>query len=174
MMPIAYVAGALYAPTEEGITENISKASYTARELLALGYAVFCPHTMCAGWHHDERFTDEDFMKLCLAILPHCHLLVLVEGWEDSPGTAREVESAKQNGIPVYEFLDEVPHASRFEPDSTSMLVDKLRERRRKGVAEYGIPLRRGNPKATVAEAIEEALDCAVYLETLDTAAQKG
>lgn len=100
----AYLAGKYRDPTHEGIQRNIAKARDGAALLWQAGYAVLCPHMNTAlfdGVVDDMRFLDGD-----IAWLRAADVLVLLPGWETSPGTRREIEVAKMMRIPVVTLED--------------------------------------------------------------------
>lgn len=114
-MKLAYIAGAITAPTENERLDNIRRAVDVAGYIAGLGYAVHCPHS------HGEMLNAlypqpyEYWIETDLLILPHCQLLVLVPGWERSPGVQRELAAAEDHHIFVwYNYLD-VPPIEREE-----------------------------------------------------------
>ena len=46
------------------IAENVRRADKVARDLMAQGHQVYCPHTMSHGWEDDDRLTREQFLAL--------------------------------------------------------------------------------------------------------------
>jgi hypothetical protein len=83
------------------------KACHAAAELMGLGFTVFAPiahsHPI-AGYLDAALRTDFDFWMLQdLPILRSASELVVVtlEGWEESRGVTREIELAKELGLPT-------------------------------------------------------------------------
>jgi len=109
-MKIAYIAGPYRGRTHNDIAENIWAARSIATRLWELGYAVICPHLNSAFM--SGAAPEETFLEGGLEILRRCDLLVLVEGWQASKGTAREIEVARECGIPIFSDIEFVPHAN--------------------------------------------------------------
>jgi nucleoside 2-deoxyribosyltransferase len=162
---IAYVAGDYTAKTIEERNENIARADRVGRELLAKGYAVIVPHNMTRDWEFDERFTHDDFMESDLALLERAHIMVLsTPDWTRSKGTCIEVDFARENGITIYADVALVPDACDFMPDSISRCVARQYDRRRKGVATYGVPLNAYNGRDNLQDLLDELLDAGHYV----------
>lgn len=104
-MKVAYVAGPYRADTIHGVAQNIQKARNVALRLWKLGYAVICPHSNTAFF--DVACPDSVWLEGNIEILKRCDLVVLVDGWENSAGTRREVEVAAAYGIPIYVYQND-------------------------------------------------------------------
>lgn len=99
-MKLLYLAGPYTSPTQEGKAENIRAAREVAVELWKRGYSVICPHLNTA--HMEEDGIDyETFMAGDLEQVRRCDGLILLKGWERSPGAKREMECARARGIPM-------------------------------------------------------------------------
>lgn len=85
----------------EVIAQNVARADAVARDLMAMGHQVYCPHTMSHGWERDARLSRESFLKLDRSFLylwaEACFRLP-----GESPGADAEEELAKSLGKPVY------------------------------------------------------------------------
>jgi len=91
-----YVAG----PITHGDTlVNARVAFAAATELMGNGFQPFVPHS-CYLMHMHAPQTYERWMEYDFAFLKVCHALLRLPG--HSPGADREVEFAKQMGIPVF------------------------------------------------------------------------
>ncbi len=112
-MKIAYVAGPYRGRTHNDVAQNIAAAREVAARLWSLGYAVICPHLNSAFM--SGAAPEEVFMEGGLAMLRCCDLVVLVEGWQASQGTAREIEMARANSIPIFSDIEFVPPANANE-----------------------------------------------------------
>lgn len=106
-MQLAYVAGAYRGRSHNDVAENIWAARQVATHLWSIGYAVICPHLNSAFM--SGVAPEESFLNGGLEMVRRCDLVVLVEGWQASQGTAREVEEARKHGIPVFTDVDFVP-----------------------------------------------------------------
>ena len=107
---IAYVAGPYRGPTHHAVATNIAAARSVATHLWSLGYAVICPHLNSAFM--SGVAPEETFLEGGLEMIRRCDMLVLVEGWQASEGTAREIEVAREHGIPVFSDIEFVPSAN--------------------------------------------------------------
>lgn len=100
-MKLIYVAGPYTAPTHYQVTQNIRAAEEVAVELWRRGFAVICPHKNTAML--DGAVEDgEKWLQGGLEMLRRCDAVVVVEGWEGSEGTKREIEEARALGMRVY------------------------------------------------------------------------
>ena len=106
---LVYIAGAYRAETPGGVLANIGRAADLAVEVLRLGHDVICPHTMT---HPFEVYglADEVYLRNGLAQLERCDAVLVVPGpgLEQSEGTAIEVRTALEEGIPVYATVEEL------------------------------------------------------------------
>ena len=106
-MRVVYVAGPYR--DERGVwfvQENINRARAVARELWMLGFAAICPHSNtgmmdAAGFGSDQIFLSGD-----LEILDRCDAIVMIPGWQASPGARAERERAIAMGMKVFLFPD--------------------------------------------------------------------
>jgi hypothetical protein len=99
-MLVAYVAGPYRSETIYDIEQNIQRAKRLAAELWKRGYAVICPHAN-SGFM-DGVCDDETFLEGELELLRRSDFVVVLNGWEGSGGTRKELELAKSLGIPIY------------------------------------------------------------------------
>ncbi len=103
-----YLAGPM-----TGIPGHNTPAFDAAEErLLALGYTVVSPARMLRK--NPDDTLRQHFSRDCQAIC-ESDLIVLLEGWERSPGVAVELALAKYLGIP-YGTLAEVLLAEKESP----------------------------------------------------------
>jgi hypothetical protein len=104
---LLYTAGP-YRSTQGpyGVTQNILAAREVAVELWRMGFAVICPHLNTA---HLDGCVDTPYEESCwiegdLEMVRRCDAVVLLPGWEGSAGALGELEEAKKNGIPTFEW----------------------------------------------------------------------
>ena len=112
---VAYVAG----PYSGDVDANIRAARQVAIKLWEMGYAVITPHLNTAHMEQDSQVSYEQFVRGDLAIIHKCDLVVLLPGWQNSPGACREERFADEIGTPAYEWPD-VPAP---ETKTTTILV---------------------------------------------------
>lgn len=101
-MKVVYVAGPFTAPNAWEREQNIRRAEAVAHELMASHFdvAVICVHTMA---RFSYGFIDEEVaMQADLELIRRSDCLVLVEGWQRSKGTQREIREAWRYRKPVY------------------------------------------------------------------------
>jgi hypothetical protein len=92
-------------------TRRFKQACRKAAELMQQGYVVFCPiaHSHPIEVHGMPVVEGHDFwLKQDFGVLEKCSKLVVykMKGWDKSFGIGREIEFAKEHGIPI-EYLDE-------------------------------------------------------------------
>jgi len=101
---LAYVIGPYRAETREGILANVQRAALAAVAVLRAGHTPLCPHTMTdaiAALDAAPGFCDPVWIEHTLLLLERCDLAVCIPGWKGSAGSRREVDHAKECGIPV-------------------------------------------------------------------------
>jgi hypothetical protein len=105
-----YVAGAYSDDNVLGVLRNIGRGETTAAELFSMGFAPFTP------WHDKsfviehwaDKFSVDMFYNYSIEWLKvsDCMLIVAntkgLKDWQDSTGTLKEIEVAKENNIPVF------------------------------------------------------------------------
>lgn len=91
-----YVAGPI---TKGDQFLNVRAAIDAADTLLKAGHAPFVPHINVL-WHMVHEHDYETWMAWDDAFLQVCDALLRIPG--DSPGADREVERARELGIPVF------------------------------------------------------------------------
>ncbi len=99
--PIAYIAGALNDMSCAYLS-NVRKMILWAEKIRELGYAVFIPGIdllcgiACEDWSYDVCFNNSQ------PFLAKADIVFVCPGWENSKGTKRELETAKNLSVPVY------------------------------------------------------------------------
>lgn len=104
-MKRVYIAGKL-SDDACGYLRNVHRMIEWGERVRKLGYAVYVPAIdliqgiVFGNWEYPDYFNNsQPFLDVCDAVF-------LVPGWETSAGTAREIERAKAQGIPVYADLE--------------------------------------------------------------------
>mgnify|MGYP000476128865 CR=1 FL=1 len=107
MPPLIYIAGPYSAGPNGldymGIEANIAKAREAAKWLVENGFYFFCPHLNSA--HFECIAPDvpvQTWYDLDIRLLKACDAMLLVGAWESSKGVAKEIEVARDVGIPVF------------------------------------------------------------------------
>lgn len=99
-----YVAGAIQGKTLLESFENIRKGIKLSVEVLKSGYSPFSPF-IDFQFSFVEPITLEEYYSYSLAWLEVSDAVLLVEGWENSKGTKKEIERANELDIPVFSSL---------------------------------------------------------------------
>lgn len=106
-----YIAGPYMDPEKKhdyhgyhDIERNISRAREVAAFMARNQIPYFCPHLNSC---HFEVIVPEAppsfWYDMDLRLLRPASGLALVEGWEDSSGTLREIDLAKELNLPIFE-----------------------------------------------------------------------
>jgi len=116
-MKRVYVAG-LYSRNKDGemanvieVLDNMRIGMRVATEVFLVGYAPFCPwldYHFTLMLREGEKLEIEDYYKYSLAWVEVSDALLLLSGWENSPGTKNEVRRAKKLRIPICKNLEEL------------------------------------------------------------------
>lgn len=100
-MKVAYIIGPYRAKTIYQIKQNIYKAEEIALKYWKLGYAVICPHKNSAFF--DGECEDEIWLKGGIEILKRCDICIVIDGWQNSEGSRREIDAAYEFNIEIIE-----------------------------------------------------------------------
>lgn len=103
---IVYVGGHFRASTAWNIEQNVRRAEELAYTLWGIGFVVICPHTNTRFM--DKFLPDKEILEGYLAIIPRCDVMIVLPFWRGSPGTCKEVETARQLNMPVFENVHEL------------------------------------------------------------------
>lgn len=109
--PIAYVSGKVTGLPEAEVT---AKFQLKQDELEANGYAVFNP----AEWIPIECDWKKA-MRICVAILPVCESIWMLNDWMESKGACEERRIALMLGLIVF-APDDRPHPQRCKHQNLS------------------------------------------------------
>lgn len=101
-----YVAGPYSGPDVITILGNIKRGIELSLRIMKLGYAVYCPWL---DWQFGIQadLTKEQYQANSMAWVEVSDAVVLVEGWEKSGGTLREIARAEELGIPVFKTFED-------------------------------------------------------------------
>jgi len=111
-----YVAGPYSADNVIDVLGNIRRGVALSAQLLAEGYAVFCPFLdfQLALTPYGAMLPKEAYQKNSMAWVDVSDaVLVLLPGWEKSGGVRREIERASELDIPVFYSLADLEKYAR-------------------------------------------------------------
>ena len=99
---LCYIAGPLTHGSE---THNIKAAAKVGHRLMRQGFDVLIPHAYALTEMLDDGppASYDEWLARCLRLIKRCDCVLRIPG--HSPGADREVEFAREHGIPV--FFDE-------------------------------------------------------------------
>ena len=101
-MHTCYIAGKL-SDNAVGYIKNVHRMIVWAREVRKLGMAVYVPALDLLEGLVDGNFNYDDYFNNSREFLLMCDcVFVCPEGFETSEGTKREIQLAKDAGIPVF------------------------------------------------------------------------
>jgi hypothetical protein len=111
-----YVAGPYSDNDVLGVLRNIGRGQEYAAILFEEGFAPFAPwfdkEFVIQRWYHE--FSVEQFYLYSIEWLKASDAVLVVENrkgmknWEDSEGVRKEIEVAKECGIPVFYDINEL------------------------------------------------------------------
>jgi len=90
---------------------NVRDMAKAAVDLILRGYAPFCPALdglLFLVQGEGQRITEPQIKRFSKDWLEACDAMLLIEGWQTSLGTAKEIEFAMAKGIPVFKSLQEL------------------------------------------------------------------
>ena len=84
------------------IEANLLRFYEVETKLQRLGLAVFNPARLPKHNRQGERSSQEDYLEQCVWMVMQSDGVVVLDGWEESAGTTREVLIAQSTGKPVF------------------------------------------------------------------------
>ena len=99
-----YIAGPYSADNVMNVLHNIRKGIEMSYRVFAEGMAPFCPWLdyQYVLMDKERKLTIQDFYDYSIAWLLVSDAMLVLEGWQLSKGTLKEIEIAKERGIPVF------------------------------------------------------------------------
>ena len=99
--PRVYIAGPISGPDVIAILGNIRRGLQLSHKVLRAGFQPFSPFTDFLFSLMGE-VSIEEYYEYSMSWLRVSDCVLLVEGWESSKGTLKEIEEAESLGIPVF------------------------------------------------------------------------
>lgn len=112
-----YVAGAMSSSDPIQFLENLRRGMRLSTECLLAGFSVFSPfidYSFFFQLRDGERIPIDVIQRQSMAWLEVSDAVLLVHGYEQSKGTAKELERARHLGIPVFHSLDDLENANMY------------------------------------------------------------
>ena len=108
MKKTVYIAGALNSDAV-GYIKNMNNTIVHGLKIKKLGFAVYVPGLDFLMGLVDGNFNYSDYFDNSQPFMVKCDYVFVCPGWENSKGTAKEIELATNRGIPVvYNDVDEM------------------------------------------------------------------
>jgi hypothetical protein len=107
-MKRVYVAGAYSASNVLQVFENMRKGIQLTIQVWQAGYAPFCPwldYQFNISRHNEDKPNVQNFYDYSMAWLEVSNAVLVVPDSEASVGTQKEIERAKELGIPVFHTM---------------------------------------------------------------------
>lgn len=108
-MTIYYLSGPISSPDPAVMRANKQAFTEARRQLAQIGIVgVVDPCEVCAeleaAWPADKSAKElwRECMRLCIRALTHCHVIVMLPGYEQSKGARVELHNAVMIGMPAY------------------------------------------------------------------------
>ena len=106
-MKLVYIAGPYRGLTPEETKLNIAAARHLGKLVARLGYMPVIPHCNTAGFELiAPDLPDEFWLDGTLELMGRCDCVVLVDGWQASKGTMKEITKAVELGMDIYDSTD--------------------------------------------------------------------
>lgn len=157
--PIIFISAPLTTSDKVLWHKRIHDADDIALRCMLKGWTPVCPHKLFEGYENVDALSYQDFLDSCLDLIERCHALCLGTGWQNSMGSRKEYNCAKNNGLPIYN-VDTVPDAKDFKFSSVDYVIYDIFARRKKGVQSYGKQL---YPRECLQDVKEELQDALIY-----------
>jgi hypothetical protein len=106
-----YVAGAYSANNILTALDNIRKGNRAGLEVLMAGMTPFVPFQdfmFQLMLQDDERLTIDHYYQYSIDWLLQSEVMLVLPNYEDSKGTLKEIEIAKENNIPIYYNMEDL------------------------------------------------------------------
>ena len=92
---IIYLSGPI-----TGTDDSTERFRNAAKQLKLSGFNnIINPQRLCEVYQYDADY--ECYMQACLVFLNHANVIMMLKGWEHSPGACQERDKAIANGIIV-------------------------------------------------------------------------
>lgn len=103
---VVYLAGPYRASSEYEVHRNIQQAELVALEVWRIGAVCICPQKNTA--YYGGALPDEVWLAGDLELVRRSDAVLMVPGWELSPGSVSEKNFAESLSIPVFLTVDEL------------------------------------------------------------------
>ena len=103
-MKIVYIAGPYYGDgRRETIEKNIREAEKYQIALANHRIGFFCSHNHTEHFQEKAKAPEDFYYDLDFHILKNiADAILAIPGWENSKGARKEIDWAKENGLPIF------------------------------------------------------------------------
>lgn len=108
---LVYLSGPITARDGATVEGNVASGLAVYLECVQLGIPAICPH-LSAAFPSSWQVPYEQWMALDLALIARCTHVLLLPGWQTSPGARREIVEAERLGLPVVRSVAEIKAAA--------------------------------------------------------------
>ena len=112
---LIYVAGKYNG----NISKNIAKAEKVSIELIKNKFNVITPHKNTSHYEFVDDLDEKTIFDMGLNILLRCDLLYVLDNWETSPGTKKEILFAIKHKIPIL-------YEDQISPQKLSIMLNNF------------------------------------------------
>ena len=102
-MKVIYIIGPFRGKNAWVIHQNVRRAEGAAMAVAELGAMPLCPHTNTQHFH--GTLIDQFWLDGTMELLKRSDGAFIVPGWEESSGSALEIRTAEDLGIPTFTRL---------------------------------------------------------------------
>ncbi len=102
-----YISGPISANARYIEYENCLHARQWAQMVMQLGAAVHCPH-LCYLCGLIDICDWEEFIEMDKEIIRRCDAILMIGGWQGSPGCIEEYNAAQEAGMPIFTTISQV------------------------------------------------------------------
>lgn len=103
-----YVAGKYSDSNIIEVLNNIREGIKMSAKVLKMGHVPFSPWLDYQFQFYEPELKVEDYYNYSLTWLKCCDAMLVLPNYENSKGTLKEIEVAKENNIPIYYSLEDL------------------------------------------------------------------
>jgi len=105
---LIYISGKFSNPKPQEKAINIRNATLMAAKVWNAGFTAITPHINAPQKEDGCTCRYEEFLEGDLELLLHCEGILMLPGWEESPGAIVEHNFANEHSLDIYYSLEEL------------------------------------------------------------------